>query len=33
MLENYRTIYTDGEGEITEKKSRFIARQMPEVWC
>lgn len=25
MLENYRTIYTDGEGEITEKKSRFIA--------
>ncbi len=25
MLENYRTIYTDGEGEIIEKKSRFIA--------
>lgn len=25
MLENYRTIYTDGEGEITEKKSHFIA--------
>ena len=25
MLENYKTIYTGGEGEITEKKSRFIA--------
>ena len=25
MLENYKTIYASGEGEITEKKSRFIA--------
>ena len=25
MLENYKTIYAGGEGEITEKKSRFIA--------
>lgn len=25
MLEQYRTIYEGGEGEITEKKSRFIA--------
>ena len=25
MLEQYRTIYEGGQGEITEKKSRFIA--------
>lgn len=25
MLEQYNTIYEGGEGEITEKKSRFIA--------
>ena len=25
MLENYKTIYEGGEGELTEKKSRFIA--------
>ena len=25
MLENYKTIYIGGEGELTEKKSRFIA--------
>ena len=25
MLEQYRTVYEGGEGEITEKKSRFIA--------
>ena len=25
MRENYKTIYAGGEGEITEKKSRFIA--------
>lgn len=25
MLEQYKTIYEGGEGEITEKKSRFIA--------
>ena len=25
MLEKYKTIYAGGEGEITEKKSRFIA--------
>ena len=25
MLESYKTIYRGGQGEITEKKSRFIA--------
>ena len=25
MLEQYKTVLEDGEGEITEKKSRFIA--------
>ena len=25
MLEQYRTVYQGGEGEIVEKKSRFIA--------
>ena len=25
MLESYKTIYEGGEGEIIEKKSRFIA--------
>ena len=25
MLEEYRTIYQGGEGELIEKKSRFIA--------
>ena len=25
MLEQYKTIYEGGEGEIVEKKSRFIA--------
>ena len=29
MLENYKTIYAGGEGEITEKKSRFIATVRP----
>ncbi|MCD8153351.1 MAG: YigZ family protein [Clostridiales bacterium] len=29
MLEKYKTIYTGGEGEITEKKSRFIAGAYP----
>ena len=25
MLEHYKTIYEGGEGELVEKKSRFIA--------
>ena len=29
MLEQYRTIYEGGEGEIIEKKSRFIATVRP----
>ena len=29
MLEQYRTVYEGGEGEITEKKSRFIATVPP----
>ena len=29
MLEQYRTGYEGGEGEITEKKSRFIATVHP----
>lgn len=29
MLEQYRTVYEGGEGEITEKKSRFIATVYP----
>lgn len=29
MLQNYRTVYQGGEGQITEKKSRFIATVMP----
>ena len=29
MLEQYKTIYTGGEGEIVEKKSRFIATVRP----
>ncbi|MCI5901871.1 MAG: YigZ family protein [Blautia sp.] len=29
MLERYKTIYTGGEGEIIEKKSRFIATVRP----
>lgn len=29
MLEQYRTVYEGGEGEITEKKSRFIATVHP----
>ena len=29
MRENYKTIYAGGEGEITEKKSRFIATVKP----
>ena len=29
MLEQYRTIYEGGEGEIVEKKSRFIATVRP----
>lgn len=29
MLEQYRTVYEGGEGEITEKKSRFIATVNP----
>lgn len=29
MLESYRTVYAGGEGEITEKKSRFIATVRP----
>ena len=29
MLEQYKTVYTGGEGEITEKKSRFIATVRP----
>lgn len=29
MLERYKTIYTGGEGEIVEKKSRFIATVRP----
>lgn len=29
MLEQYRTVYEGGEGEITEKKSRFIAKVHP----
>ena len=26
MLEQYKTVYQGGQGEIVEKKSRFIAR-------
>ena len=29
MLEKYKTVYTGGEGEIVEKKSRFIATVRP----
>ncbi len=29
MLENYRIVYEGGEGEITEKKSKFIATVQP----
>ena len=29
MLEQYKTIYEGGEGEIIEKKSRFIATVRP----
>lgn len=29
MLEEYKTVYEGGEGEITEKKSRFIATVRP----
>ena len=29
MLERYKTVYEGGEGEITEKKSRFIATVRP----
>lgn len=29
MLPEYKTVYRGGEGEITEKKSRFIARVAP----
>ena len=29
MLAEYKTVYKGGEGEITEKKSRFIATVFP----
>ena len=29
MLSQYKTVYKGGEGEITEKKSRFIATVVP----
>ena len=29
MLEHYKTIYEGGEGELVEKKSRFIATVAP----
>ena len=29
MLPEYKTVYRGGEGEITEKKSRFIANVVP----
>ena len=29
MLEQYKTVYEGGEGEIVEKKSRFIATVRP----
>ena len=29
MLEKYKTVYEGGEGEIVEKKSRFIATVRP----
>ena len=29
MLEKYKTVYEGGEGEIIEKKSRFIATVRP----
>ena len=29
MLEKYKTVYEGGEGEIVEKKSRFIAEAVP----
>ena len=29
MLEEYRTVYEGGQGEIIEKKSRFIATVRP----
>ena len=29
MLEKYKTVYKGGEGEIVEKKSRFIATVRP----
>jgi len=30
MLEKYKTVYEGGEGEIVEKKSRFIATVRPD---
>ena len=29
MLERYKTVYEGGQGEIVEKKSRFIANVRP----
>ena len=29
MLKDYRTVYRGGEGEIVEKKSRFITTVLP----
>ena len=29
MLKKYRTVFEGSEGEITEKKSRFIATVLP----
>ena len=31
MLEKYKTVYEGGEGEIVEKKSRFIATEISQV--
>ena len=33
MLEKYKTVYEGGEGEIVEKKSRFIAILLLVVCC
>ena len=31
MTEQYKTVYEGGEGEIVEKKSRFIATDIPAI--
>ena len=31
MLEKYKTVYEGGEGEIVEKKSRFMPKKTPSI--